>query len=618
MCGIAGIVSKDKVNVKDIQSMTSALDHRGPDAKDHFISETGTHALGHTRLSIIDLSSAANQPLHSADGRFTIVFNGEIYNFRALRKELEILNPEIKFATHSDTEIIINGFARWGAEVCLKLDGMFAFAIYDHLENRIFLCRDRLGKKPIFYFANEEHFVFASEIKSLLKYPALSTRKNINKNAIQSFLHLGYIPEPDTIFSSIKKFPAGHFCVVDAGLQCQFSSYWSVTDVVNSVKKIDQDPVSLLRPVLINAVEKRLISDVPLGAFLSGGTDSSLVVAIASKLKDEPLKTFAIGFKESKFNESIFASKVAAKLGTDHHEYELAEEEAVDILETYIKHFDEPFADTSAIPTLLISRLARKEVTVALTGDGGDELFSGYGSYDWANRLEYFWLQAVQSPLSLVFRHFGNNRLKRISYLLEKVPKENRRTHIFSQEQYFFSRQEIQQKLMTSPTPFFNYIDSVLNNVNAAEKQALFDLQYYLRDDLLVKVDRASMFYGLECRSPLLDQKVVELALNLPYGAKRNEGQRKWILKELLKEYLPEDLINRPKWGFSVPLAKWLQNQLAFLIERYLNREMIESIGVVQFSYVDEIKKSFSEGNTFLYNRLWVLIILHKWLYENG
>jgi asparagine synthase (glutamine-hydrolysing) len=432
-------------------------------------------------------------------------------------------------------------------------------------------------------------------------------------------LHLGYIPEPHTIFERIHKFPAGCVGVVNGGLSLTISNYWKPEDYVVPLRSwTERDAKDALKLQLHQAVEKRMISDVPLGAFLSGGTDSSLISAIASGYSSSALKTFSIGFKEDSFNESKYAEQVAKHLKTDHHEYILSEHEAVSLLESYLNHFDEPFADTSAIPTMLVSRLARKEVTVALTGDGGDELFLGYGSYDWANRLSGPIFNRLPSLLISLLENYGSNRLKRIAPLFKRVGKGQLRSHIFSQEQYIFSQGEVASALLKNGDDYksFTYND-VPQKLTAAEQQALFDVKFYLKDDLLVKVDRSSMYYGLECRCPLLDHHVVELALGLPYSVKKKDGQRKWILKELLKEYLPDDLIYRPKWGFSVPLARWLKRDLAYLVDRYLNQQVIEEVGVVNYSYVQTLKNSFAGGQDFLYNRLWVLIVLHKWLHEN-
>jgi asparagine synthase (glutamine-hydrolysing) len=619
MCGVAGIVSDVRVDPAWIDVMTSCLSHRGPDAHGIYFSKEGNVALGHTRLSIIDLSADANQPMYSADNRYIIVFNGEIYNYKILSAELCAKFPELRFRTGSDTEIILEGFARLGHRIFEKLDGMFALAIYDQQEKRLTLCRDKIGKKPLFYYHANGQFIFSSEIKSLLKLPPLHVNRKVNPSALYTFLHLGYIPEPDTAYLAIKKFPAASYGVVENN-HLNILPFWNIVDHALAKKDwTEKGAISALRNAVTNAVEKRLISDVPVGAFLSGGTDSSLVVAVASKLKQDRLKTFTIGFKESKFDETTYAREVATHLNTDHQTYILHESEALGILETYIRHFDEPFADTSAIPSMLVAKLAKKEVSVALTGDGGDEFFLGYGAYDWAHRLQNPVVKLFGQPASLLMKTFGNNRVKRISHMFEYAHARGQRSHIFSQEQYFFSQHEISHKLAPKfHSQLFTYNDPPGDALSEAERQALFDVQYYLKDDLLVKVDRASMYSGLECRCPLLDVNVVELALSFKSSLKKKDGERKWMLKQLLREYLPGSLVDRPKWGFSVPLERWLRGELKYLIDQYLAEDVIQSVGMVEYAYVKKIKDAFLRGENYLYNRLWVLIALHKWLTENA
>jgi asparagine synthase (glutamine-hydrolysing) len=618
MCGIAGIISETSDIRSVIEQMTTALVHRGPDANSFAIDPSRRFAVGHTRLSIIDLSEQANQPFFSKDRRYIIVFNGEIYNFRELRDEL-IANHGIQFTTSSDTEVIIEAFAIWKEKMVLRLEGMFAIAIVDQKDSKLYLFRDRAGKKPLFYFEGNGLFAFASEIKSLLKHPQVKQAAKINKAVVSTFLHLGYIPEPATIYTTIFKFPAGHWGEIGVRSALEKKPYWRIQDAIGG-KKITSpaEAKKQLAALLDRAVKERMISDVPLGAFLSGGTDSSLVTAFAAKHATSPLQTFSIGFTNSKFDESKFAREVASRLHTEHTDYILEEKEAVDILETYLNHFDEPFGDTSAIPTMLVSKLARQKVTVALTGDGGDELFQGYGAYAWANRLNNkSSLIKLAQPL---LRNSGNSRLMRIADLVESPNYGSSFSHIFSQEQYLFSQQEICDKLLADPGDFkvFSYADTGMDGeLNAGERQALFDFQYYLKDDLLVKVDRASMYYALECRSPLLDHHLVEFAFSLSYDLKVHKGVSKWLLKELLRDYLPNHLVDRKKWGFSVPLADWLRKDLRYLREEYLNERVTAAVGLFQFRYLQQLEREFLAGREYLYHRLWLCIVLHKWLIEH-
>lgn len=623
MCGIVGIITTPPASIQEsaITEMNFRLRHRGPDASGVFISDKRTIALGHTRLSIIDLSQEANQPFYSRDGRYVMVFNGEIYNFIELKKELQ-QKYHIPFKTHSDTEVLIEAFGVWGMGMAEKLEGMFAIAIFDQEENRVFLFRDRIGKKPLYYFQSESLFLFASEIKALLQHPYTKNYRQVNRRAINEFLHLGYIPEPHTIYRYIYKFPAGHSGYIQEDLELHFTSYWCAYDKFDSARiRHPIEAITKLKSLLHQSVQKRLISDVPVGSFLSGGTDSSLVTAIASRLVSTPLKTFSIGFTETTFDESRHAKAVAAYLNTQHTEYILSERDSIGILETYLKHFDEPFADTSAIPTMLVSRLAREDVKVVLTGDGGDELFLGYGAYVWARRLNSFWFKTVKRPARFFLTLAGRSRYNRIAHLLDEVSIGDMQSHIFSQEQYFFSQNEIANLLLRDKAAFeaftYNEYLGVRAHFSVEERQALFDLQFYLKDDLLVKVDRASMFYGLECRCPLLDHHIIEYTMSLHRSLKKRRGVSKWILKQLLYEHIPKELVDRPKWGFSVPLGKWLKTDLKYLVDELLSPNVVDEIGIVTNEYVQKLKTDFFGGQEYLYNRLWAIIVLHKWWKEN-
>lgn len=614
MCGIAGIVSRNQPQQETIHAMTSALAHRGPDADGYYLQ--GPVALGHRRLSIIDLDSRSNQPFFSQNKRYVIVYNGEIYNFKTVAAELQAEGFQQR--TSSDTEILLEAFVRWGPEFIHKLNGIFAFAIYDIAEEKLFLFRDRVGKKPLYYYCSDTIFLFASELKSILKHPEVSGRE-VDRSTISTFMQLGYIPEPKTFYKDIKKFPAGHYAFLTRDFKFSLFSYWSVSNYITANRNISEPQAfAQLKELVTNAVHSRLVADVPVGIFLSGGIDSSLVTAVASKAAR--LKSFSIGFKESKYDESVYAQNVAKHLGTDHLSYLLKESEAVEMVSEYLDHFDEPFADTSSIPTMLVSRLAKKEVTVALTGDGGDEIFLGYGAYTWANRLGNPLWSVFRPLLHEALKLAPSSRWKRASHLFEKVSLEKKRMHIFSQEQYFFSDAEVKQKLLRESN---EYEDLVYDDfphlamLSEAERQALFDFQFYLRDDLLVKVDRASMRYGLECRSPLLDHQLVEFAINLPESFRKKRGVSKYFLRKMLYEMVPEKYFNRPKWGFSIPLGKWMRNELSWLM-RYITEEELIKTGVFNTSYVKYLVERFNNGEEYLYNRLWVVIIIQRFLLRNS
>ena len=623
MCGIVGIISKEAHDVLSVLDMRDALTHRGPDAQGSFRSDDGRVGLGHTRLSIIDLSEAANQPFISADGRYAIVFNGEIYNYKDIREKL--IHAGFVFRTNSDTEVIVCAFTFWGPSMVDKLDGMFALAIYDKIAHELFLFRDPMGKKPLYYYQSENCFAFASEIKALLRNAEIKSTRKIARQSLITFLHLGYVPEPYSAFESIFKFPSGHWGIVKPNGKLVLHSYFNLRESVPTPNICDpSQAITQLTSVLNSAVSKRLISDVPLGVFLSGGIDSSLVAAMATQHSGSPVKTFCIGFNEFEFDESENARLVAKHLKTEHFEFILREQDAVEHLDYYLSHFDDPFADTSAIPTMLLAKMTRDHVKVALTGDGGDELFLGYGSYTWANRLASPFWKATSTPLKTVFKYSGKNRFSRIAHMLDFSNEPNLRSHIFSQEQFFFSQQEIRNNLLRNKNQIvdFEYDESFLRNQNLspAEKQAVFDLNYYLKDDLLVKVDRMSMYYGLECRSPFLDRDVVRLALQIDGRLKIRHGERKWILKQILSKYLPDHLVHKKKWGFSIPLAKWLKNELRYLFDKYLSEEAIEQVGLFNSAYVAKLKTRFfvDEESKFLYSRLWLIIVIQKWVIEKS
>lgn len=609
MCGINGYYSfSETPPTDDFHRATQSMFHRGPDAGGFFLG--GHIGLGHRRLSIIDTNEEANQPFYSNDNNYIIVFNGEIYNYKELARDYFINSR-----TSSDTEVLLEVFAKLG-NACFKiLNGMFAFAIFNKQKNKLILCRDRMGIKPLYYFYNEKIFIFSSEIKALLKYKLIYENNNFYCDSIVEYLNLGYIPEPNTFYTSIKQLKAGHFVEIDAKGINEIQ-YWDTDQNISKTILTDEKQAfAELSNLLKSSVEYRLNSDVPFGAFLSGGVDSSMITAIASQLYPKKLKTFSIGFSESTHDESPYAEAVSQYLGTDHHTFKVTDKDALELVDEAISLYDQPFADSSSIPTLLVSRLASKEVKMVLTGDGGDELFMGYGSYDWANRFHNPLIYSLRMPLSAALKS-GPSRYKRISGLLRYDDRDDLKRHIFSQEQYLFTNSEIHNLLIpeinrSSTKMNFNYTGE--RALSPAEQQALFDLNYYLRDDLLVKVDRASMAASLECRLPLLDYRIVEWSLNLDPRLKKKRMQSKYLLKQILYSYLPEQLFNRPKWGFAVPLSKWLQGPLYYLQEEYLSESKIKETGLLDPDAVKGIVTKFRSGKyDYFYNRLWTLIILQK------
>lgn len=619
MCGISGYFSPRQVfSETELHEMTDCLAHRGPDAKGYYFD--GKTGLGHRRLSIIDLSQHANQPMFTEDNRYVLVYNGEVYNYPEIATELR-QNFNSTFRTSSDTEVILEAYARYGPSFVEKLNGMFALAIYDKQLNEMFVCRDRLGIKPFYCFWDGENFAFASELKALTKLKFIPLE--LNQKSIYRFLHLGFIPAPESIYQSVQKLPSGSWMKISQG-KIQQQSFWKPEQQVKEKIVVNEkEAIVKLSYLLMSSVQYQIKSDVPFGVFLSGGIDSSLITAKAVNLSGTKVNTFSIGFEENKFNESEYARAVANYLGTNHHEFIVSYNDAIGLIDTLFDSYSEPFADSSAIPTMLVSKLARQHVTVTLSGEGGDELFLGYGAYKWSQRLN--------NPLIKPFRHRVANLLSKTKYARHanyfRYPSEALKyPHITSQEQYLFSMNELRSMLKNNP-PHHLYFDLFENfdhtvkhlarKLKPNERQALFDLCFYLQDDLLAKVDRASMRFSLETRVPYLDHRVVEFALNLSPSLKQKNGISKYLLKEILFQYVPKKFFDRPKQGFAIPLEKWLGKELYFLIEENLSEKVINHYGIVKYETVDQLKKEFFGGKKYLYNRLWTLIVLHKWLLKN-
>lgn len=612
MCGIAGFYTKSRgfVSEPELRNMCKAMAHRGPDAEGVYYS--ANVGLGHRRLSIIDLSDDANQPMDSHSMRYICVYNGEVYNFKQIAKDLNV-----DFRTTSDTEVVLEAFAEWGVTFVNKLNGMFALALYDKEEDKLYIFRDRIGIKPLYYYWDGSTFAFASELKSLLQINKIRDKRSVSLQSVRDYLHLGYIPEPNSIYQNIFKFPSGNFAILsDEGLRIE--SYWHIEGLIQrSTNEDEVESKQILKELIESSISKRLISDVPFGTFLSGGIDSSLVTAVASQYCTGKLNTFSVGFEESQFNEAAFARRIAEHLGTNHHEFTVTELDAQQMIIEMLNYYDEPFGDSSAIPTMLISRLAREHVTMVLSGDGGDELFHGYGSYQWAQRLNRLPVRSFRHTIGFLLSHFPNNRYKRAAHLFKYKQSKLIKSHIFSQEQYLFSLEELSKLLQGAPyselsvDQDFSYF---IRKLTPAEAQAVFDLRYYLKDDLLVKVDRASMRYSLETRVPLLDHRIVEFAVNLSPKLKIQKDNQKYLLKEVLYDYLPKEYFDRPKWGFSIPLSKWLKSDMSYLIDEHLNEWVIRKHKIVDYNETARLIKSFRNGTDYLYNRIWLLIILHRFL----
>lgn len=611
MCGIAGFFAhENQVPPRVISTMTGCLAHRGPDAEGFFRDE---HVVfGHRRLSIIDLSTAANQPMTSQDERWVMMFNGEVYNFRELARELSV-----GLRTTSDTEVMLEMFAAYGPKAVEKFNGMFTIALYDRNRQELFLFRDRIGVKPLFYYQDHDAWFFASELKALQAVSDIRRNLTLNQQAVSLYLRLGYIPGPHTIWNEIRKFPSGTMLRINRH-ECEWTSFWKAEDQIKTHVADDvAEAKGELHRLLKNAVGLRLISDVPFGTFLSGGIDSTLVTVLAQSQSSLPVNTFTIGFKEEKFNEARYAEAIARHLNTTHHEFILQYDDALQWCVTAVDLYDEPLAESSSIPTLLVSDLARRQVKMILSGDGGDELFMGYGMYRWANRLNNPLIHLFHRPLAKLLS-LMSSRWQRAGTLLNYDGEEQLPVHIFSQEQYQFSSAEARRLLGNKFVPSFIPLpDSSARSLSVSEKQSLFDLAFYLKDDLLVKVDRATMHHSLECRTPFLDYRIVEFALNLSEMMKMKKGELKWLPRLLLRDLLPAELFDRPKQGFGIPLNSWLKKELRYLVDEYLSAEKLNATGMLNSDEVQRIKEQFFSGRNYLYNRLWNLIVLQRWCAKN-
>ncbi len=623
MCGIAGYFSKTKrFSEEDLKVMTGTMIKRGPDAEG-FYTENKV-GLGHRRLSILDLNAIANQPMLSSNERYVIVYNGEVYNYNEIANELRISSNwqnRVDFKTSGDTEVILEAFSTYGPLFIEKLNGMFALAIYDRKNEELFLFRDRIGIKPLYYYWDGSDFLFASEINAIKKIK--EKELTISKEAISCFLHLGFIPAPLSIYNEIKKLePGGFMKISKEGVETQ--KYWTLKATLkeNTIKNEKQALVKL-GDLLMSSVLYQLKSDVPFGVFLSGGIDSSLITAQAVSLSSVKVNTFSIGFEENRYNESEHAKAISKYLGTNHYEFIVSYKDAIDNIENIFDAYGEPFSDSSAIPTMLVSKLAKQHVTVTLSGEGGDELFMGYGAYNWAKRLNHPIVKFLKNQIRQYLSLNGSNKYRRAANLFDYENDDNIQSHIFSQEQYLFSQKELRHLLDKSYSFQFQELFSRANfdqikRLNPCEKQALFDVVFYLPDDLLTKVDRASMFHSVEARVPYLDHRIIEFALNLSPELKIKKGVQKYLLKEILYQYVPDFYFNRPKQGFAIPLESWLKNELRYLIEENLNKSVVERYNIMEYVKIEGLLKKFFAGESYLYNRIWLLIVIHRWLVKNS
>ena len=609
MCGICGAAGSSMSKAL-IEKMMSSLSHRGPDANG--IYHDNDVWFGHCRLSVIDRSAASNQPFLSACGRYVIVFNGEIYNYREIAQSMAF-EPR----TGSDTEVLLEAFKRYGAACLGKLKGMFAFAVLDRSLRKILLVRDELGIKPLYYSYTQAGFVFASELSAFAAVQD-SIGLRLDPEAIQHFLHLGFIPAPHSIYRGIKKLPPGTWAEFHQD-GFELHPYWQLEQQLT--KEVARDEVQIetqLRGLLTDSVRQQLVADVPICSLLSGGVDSTLVTAIAQQQMTQRLTTCTVSIDNYQFNEGRYAREIAEHLGTDHHEFNFGKQEALALIPQVTNLYDEPFADSSAAPTLLLCRETKRLATVALTGEGGDELFLGYGTYNWARRMAWPWLWYPRKYWAALLR-LGNSRHRRAAMVVDAPGLSTLRQHIFSQEQYTFSAADVDKLLMHRAKPALSEaVNTRIRSLQPEELQAIFDLKYSLPDGLLVKVDRASMRFGLEARVPLLSTDLIRFALNIDPRHKIRGGQLKALLKKELGRHLPERLVRRPKLGLDLPLLSWWGDVVQNLENEYLDPHLVPKLGLVDPTEVLRLRERFRSGERLLYNRIWLLVVLHKWVAERG
>lgn len=626
MCGICGVTYFDRErNVLEhlVKSMCDVIRHRGPDDEGWITKRN--YGIGMRRLSIIDLFTG-RQPISNEDGSIWIVFNGEIYNHVELRNKL--IKKGHKFQTKCDTEVIVHAYEEYGEECPKKLNGMFGFAILDLKKQILFLARDRLGIKPLYYYHDSKKFAFGSELKSILQVPNIP--REVDLRALDLFLTFEYIPSPYSIFQGIRKLPPGHSLTLKDG-RINIREYW---DLDFEEKEIPEDELcEQLLELFQDAVKIRLMSDVPLGAFLSGGIDSSAIVAMMSRVMDRPVKTFSIGFKEDTYNESHYAQQIANHFNTEHH-VEIIEPNALELAEKLVGFLDEPFGDFSIFPTYLVSKMARKHVTVSLSGDGGDELFAGYDTYI-ANkagrayeRLPRLLRNAMHPILSRIppteKKKGLINRAKRFVEGMElPADLEHTRWMIFLQEgeKNKLYSDDLQDTLNGSDS--FEFIRNYFNRVNTSDplnRQLYVDIKSYLVDNILVKVDRMSMATSLETRVPFLDHRFVEFSATIPSRLKLQGKNTKYLFKKAMGDVLPPQILNRSKEGFSIPIKNWLKEDLKPLMLEVLDQEKIKREGFFNTNYVEQLKKEHLSGKENHSHRLWSMMVFGIWqdLYLRG
>ena len=628
MCGIAGIINYRNDPVKDILNMNRAMLHRGPDAGDYWLDQERKVVLGHRRLSIVDLSENGAQPMKSADGRYVIVYNGEIYNYQELEQKLRTDGCELHLRGTSDTEVILEAFSFYGMEKTLSfMKGMFAIALYDRQEQQLYLMRDRVGEKPLYYGMVNGAFAFASDIECIRQIEGFSNQ--VNRAVFPLYFQYGYIPAPYSIYEKIYKLEPGKTLRLDCKtLDYKIQTYWSMTEVALNGEKnrftgSEEEAAGELERLLKDAIKGQMIADVPLGAFLSGGIDSSLVVSLMQSLSQEKIKTFTIGFDVDKYNEARYAKEIAAHLGTEHTELYVTSQDAFTIMQHMPDSFTEPFADSSQIPTMLVSKMTREHVTVALSGDAGDELFCGYTTYMVAEeemrkfRKRFHRIpeplrhgaakagEALAGPFTPTLYKIGNYlAIDTLEQAHADMGLEDARTAFLA------------GKGMRLTDSNHSYRGGLLKE--PVENLMLMDLLQYHPDDILVKVDRAGMFYSLENRVPMLDRDVVEFAWRLPLAYKMQDGVTKRVMRDILYRYVPREMMERPKKGFSIPIETWMREEVMYdWATDILSEGHRKLTDMINQKCVDSFWKDYVEKGIWT-ETIWYILLLEQWLLEKG
>tara|TARA_B100001057_G_scaffold490678_1_gene579430 strand:- start:3376 stop:5295 length:1920 start_codon:yes stop_codon:yes gene_type:complete len=639
MCGITGYLGEVKHPIDCLTKMADAISHRGPDNMGVWSDHNPSIGFAHSRLSILDLSSAGNQPMHSSSGNYVIIFNGEIYNHKSLRSELDLINQR-NWLGHSDTETLLAAIEEWGLKKTLvKAKGMFAIALWDKSSNKLSLACDRIGEKPLYYGWVNNQFVFSSELKSIKVFPGFNN--SIDRNSLALFLRFNSIPAPYSIYKDIFKLEPGQIVEINSqSSKLEKYKFWSLEEVYkngaeNKFRGSSVQAINQLENILSEAVSSQMQSDVPLGAFLSGGIDSSTIVALMQSYSNSQVNTFTIGFNSKEFDESKHAQMVANHLGTNHFNKFVTEKDALDVIPNLPDIYDEPFADSSQIPTYLVSKFAKEKVTVALSGDAGDELFGGYNRYIFSQKMfknisktpnsikklmSKIMFSLSEENWNFILGRLMRNRYSNIGHKIHKT------ANIVSSK----SIRDLHFKLISqiqNPSDWLkdsNEYESVFNDnedrfkeLDSVEIMMAYDLISYLPTDILTKVDRAAMSVSLETRVPFLDPDVIQFSASIPMEFKIRNGVTKWLLREVLYKHVPKDLIERPKMGFAVPLAEWLRGPLKDWAESLLDEKRLHQEGFFNVEFVRDKWSEHISGRRNWSHQLWNVLMFQAWLENN-